>query len=866
MNLNNDYIPIKEEDPYKTYVFLQKISSWNNHTELYKIKHKKTSEIFAAKIITQNIELYLDKLKFLKKFESPYIVKIYMIYKINNKLYIISEFCDCGSVLDIMKITNKCYKEVEIASIIVMVLKALQYLHLQKICHKNMKLSNILLNNDGVIKLSDININFNKIDNNSKIKKVPPELLKENNKDNYSIKTDIWYLGLICIELAEGDFNNGDKNNNNNGNLWSLEFIDFIQKCLNEDEVKRPSAANLLNHNFILNNNKGKIIIKKKINSIRPLIDIYIEKIDEQEEKNNINDIAEDNFEITSFNENLNKSITEEFNTKINSISVNINKEKYKNKALLNNNNREYQMNKYKKIKKFKIGSKSIQIQNTNRKKIINSINKTTINNNNNNNNIINNKKTSSKKKDKKNSSFKKPLNSIEIFSIDANSIRKKRHSMVLKYIKNSSKLHKYNNEIPYSTKTNKINNTLESVYPRNNLMKLLNTFDRDKKRKKKNLNKSQQHIQKIENIFNIFNKKSKNNKTISSIKYVKYSNYNNSIGTEDKKNNINNKDENIKLKTRNKKSNGGNPTLPDISENNKNIKKLEPKKNKIVRNLLINNRQKGIINTEINNGGKIYNNNEYIFKLNNSSYSYNNYLKIREKNGANSIKNKEFSKKRIKVDKINNLNNNNDTSENSYINNTLIKDNEKSDYIFNINNTDINININNINNYSNNYTNTKKYNDQSYFYSNNINQSFSLSEEDIKTLCLNNKLNERELPELITELAGLENKMNLEIKKIKERYEPVIQQHKKGIKFLKKNPFLKNIKEFKNFENFKNEMKYNDIADDFDSKTTSRSVHNLNKVKISFYKANDIEELNISASKYIFDKTAGYYSNMMKL
>ena len=152
MNLNNDYIPIKEEDPYKTYVFLQKISSWNNHTELYKIKHKKTSEIFAAKIITQNIELYLDKLKFLKKFESPYIVKIYMIYKINNKLYIISEFCDCGSVLDIMKITNKCYKEVEIASIIVMVLKALQYLHLQKICHKNMKLSNILLNNDGVIR------------------------------------------------------------------------------------------------------------------------------------------------------------------------------------------------------------------------------------------------------------------------------------------------------------------------------------------------------------------------------------------------------------------------------------------------------------------------------------------------------------------------------------------------------------------------------------------------------------------------------------------------------------------------------------------------------------------------------------------
>ena len=70
-----------------------------------------------------------------------------------------------------------------------------------------------------------------------------------------------------------------------NSNLWSLEFIDFIQKCLNENPLNRPSTENLLNHPFIVNNNKGKIILKKKINSIKSLIDIYREKIDEQEEK-----------------------------------------------------------------------------------------------------------------------------------------------------------------------------------------------------------------------------------------------------------------------------------------------------------------------------------------------------------------------------------------------------------------------------------------------------------------------------------------------------------------------------------------------------------------------------------------------------
>ena len=74
---------------------------------------------------------------------------------------------------------------------------------------------------------------------------------------------------------------------------------------------------------------------------------------------------------------------------------------------------------------------------------------------------------------------------------------------------------------------------------------------------------------------------------------------------------------------------------------------------------------------------------------------------------------------------------------------------------------------------------------------------------------------------------------MNLEIQKIKELYEPVIKQHKDGIKFLKQNPFLKNIKEFKNYEIFKNNMKNrNNAFDDFDLKTMSKSVHNLNKIK----------------------------------
>ena len=50
------------------------------------------------------------------------------------------------------------------------------------------------------------------------------------------------------------------------------------------------------------------------------------------------------------------------------------------------------------------------------------------------------------------------------------------------------------------------------------------------------------------------------------------------------------------------------------------------------------------------------------------------------------------------------------------------------------------------------------------------------------------------------------------------------------------------------------------------ENRSISSSIHNLNKIKISFYQSNDIEELNISANKYIFDKTGVGHHSLMKI
>lgn len=199
----------------------------------------------------------------------------------NYKLWIVMEYIDGGSCLDLMK--PGPLSELHIAIILRETLLALDYLHKNSRIHRDIKAANILLNSTGEVKLADFGVSAQLSNNMSKRHTfvgspywMSPEVIQE---EDYNFKADIWSLGITAIELAKGtppqsklppmralfkipsqsppylkddeDDNSEDESSFENRRTYSFEFKDFVKKCLVKNPNSRPSAAKLLKHPFI---------------------------------------------------------------------------------------------------------------------------------------------------------------------------------------------------------------------------------------------------------------------------------------------------------------------------------------------------------------------------------------------------------------------------------------------------------------------------------------------------------------------------------------------------------------------------------------------------------------------------------------
>ncbi|KAG1053231.1 hypothetical protein G6F43_004673 [Rhizopus delemar] len=147
----------------------------------------------------------------------------------------------------------------------------LAYLHSKHILHRDIKAANILIEEDGICKISDFGLSKKNdydgvYDQNSRMSLrgsiywMAPEVVKN---EPYSAKVDIWSLGCTVLEMLTGQrpwislnqiaaiYNLGRLNTPSIPDHLSDCAKDFLKQCFTIDPVQRPTAEHLLMHEFL---------------------------------------------------------------------------------------------------------------------------------------------------------------------------------------------------------------------------------------------------------------------------------------------------------------------------------------------------------------------------------------------------------------------------------------------------------------------------------------------------------------------------------------------------------------------------------------------------------------------------------------
>ncbi|DBA03927.1 TPA: hypothetical protein N0F65_010580 [Lagenidium giganteum] len=225
-------------------------------------RHKDTGRSVAIKILTKDVIVEMKQEKNILReqtvhllLQHPFVSKLYSTFQDSQALYFVLEYCPGGELYslvyeeeeDALRSEFGGLHERHVAFYLACLVLGLDYLHGMNILYRDLKLENLVLDEDGYPKLIDFGLSKPDAANNDQnttmcgsMEYMAPEVLQ---RLPYGQKADMWSFGIIMYELLFGTTPFYHTNRREQGRRITMEPVPFP----NNFEEEFPEATDLIN-------------------------------------------------------------------------------------------------------------------------------------------------------------------------------------------------------------------------------------------------------------------------------------------------------------------------------------------------------------------------------------------------------------------------------------------------------------------------------------------------------------------------------------------------------------------------------------------------------------------------------------------
>uniref|UniRef100_A0A8C9SJQ7 Serine/threonine-protein kinase PLK n=1 Tax=Scleropages formosus TaxID=113540 RepID=A0A8C9SJQ7_SCLFO len=265
-------IPDVLVDPRRRRRYLRgKFLGKGGFAKCYEITDVESKEVFAGKVVPKALllkphqkEKMSMELAIHKSLEHPHVVGFRGFFEDEDFVFVVLEICRRRSLLELHK-RRKSVTEPEARYFMKQTILGCQYLHNNKVIHRDLKLGNLFLNDDMEVRIGDFGL-ATRIEYDGEKKKtlcgtpnyIAPEVLC---KKGHSFEVDIWSLGCILYTLLVGKppfetsclketYVRIKKNEYNIPRHINPAAASLIRRMLHPNPTLRPSISDLLDDEF----------------------------------------------------------------------------------------------------------------------------------------------------------------------------------------------------------------------------------------------------------------------------------------------------------------------------------------------------------------------------------------------------------------------------------------------------------------------------------------------------------------------------------------------------------------------------------------------------------------------------------------